>query len=64
MVNGIKSIWWPVTIGVPQGLVLEPVVFNIFIDHLDEMIECIFTEFAHGTKFVGSVDLLKGRKGH
>lgn len=38
-------------------------MFNIFIDHLDEVIECTLTEFAHGAKLVGSVDLLKGRKG-
>ena len=56
VLNGSMFRWRPVMSGVPQNSVLGLVLLDIFINDIDDRLECTLSNFASVTKLSGAVD--------
>ena len=61
VVNGSVFKWRPVMSGVPQGLVLEPGLLNVFVGNMDSGIKCTLSKFADDNKLSVVIDTPEGR---
>ena len=58
VLNGVNSEWSEVTSGVPQGSVLGPLLFVLYINDIAEIIKCQLGIFADDTKIYSVIKSL------
>ena len=56
VLNNSHSMWAPVTSGIPQGSVLGPILFTIYINDLPDIVKNITKLFADDTKIYSIVN--------
>ena len=49
-VNGAESQWTPVVSGIPQGSILGPILFSLFVNDMPRNIQSLISLFADDTK--------------
>ncbi len=55
VINGISSGWRGVKSGVPQGYILGPVLFLVYVNDLDDGLTCKVSKFVDDTKIASKV---------
>ena len=61
IVNNVTSDWIPVISGVPQGSVLGPCLFVIYINNIDDAVSSKILKFADDTKITASISSVEER---
>lgn len=56
VISVMRLTWRPVASSVPQTSILDPILFNIFINYLYDVAEHSFSKFAGDTKVGGIAD--------
>lgn len=59
MVSGAKYTWRTITSAVLQESLLDPAWFDIFINNLDDVVECTLSTLVDDTKMEGMADSLE-----
>ena len=61
IVNNVTSDWIPVISGVPQGSVLGPCLFVIYVNDIDDAVSSKILKFTDDTKITASIYSVKVR---